>query len=269
MKRFVLGFSVITGSLLVSLPASADRKLDELIATCKRHASDPQTKPFKTNVYCRGSYTYWEQQGTSDYQMATSYHVYNRATMKGERYHLDERGYQMPSDPNNGQCNIYREMRVDVPSIQVTMSTCQDLEAMAEEGRDQFCNRILEGAPGEDPVPTGTVVNTCNDNSNGGGNTGGGGGNLDNFGADLSFTSFNHQSKTFQGVKIDKVLDPRAILGNFGLRQGDIVVAIDGHSVTSTISFKSNIQSAISMNKNFEIIVFQERTKLLVAYRVN
>lgn len=265
------GLGLILGSLLAAPPAMADSDLDGLIQTCKRHEADPQTKPFKTKVFCRGTYTFWEQQGIEGFELRTTFNVYNSASMKGDRYKLRERGYQMPSESDTGDCNVYREMRVDVPSLQIEMNRCSDLEAMAAEGRDAFCERNLNGAPGNEAAPTGRIVSSCDGEGSGGGGGGGGGGSGGGGSSDLGATfeskSFSHNETTYMGVAIKAITNTQGILGTIGLRKGDIIVSVDGSSVASVAVFNKKMDDIKKSGGKFEIVAYQSEINQFFAFR--
>ncbi len=201
-----------------------DADLDALIKKCKDFENNPQIKPFKTNIFCRGKRTFWELKGPDAFQLETTATVSNRAEMKDNQYTLAEKEYQIPSEPSWLSCRVYREMMVVIPSVVTVVEKCSILEEMAKIGRDKFCQKVLEAETGEPPVPTGKTFTTCPSQP------------LEkvNVGAEFEESQIKVDDTTYFGIKITKITDTNGVISRLHLNVGDTILYIDDKKITNS-----------------------------------
>ena len=201
MKNLIISlvFLGLLASPLCYSNSHGDPDLNNLIKKCKEFASNPQIKPFKTNVFCRGKRTFWKIKTPDAFELDTEFAVYNRAEMKDNKHNLPEAQYNMPSSPSWLNCRIYSEMMIVIPSVVTVFSSCDELEQMAKLGRDKFCHKILEGMGDEDDaIPTGNTYSTCPEDT--------GSGPISNLGAEFKNVPVG---KWFQGRQNETISGQR------------------------------------------------------------
>lgn len=140
-----------------------DRNLVDIIDACKRLEQNPQIKEFSSEIVCRGHKTYWIEAEPNQQPMKTEFLVRAEVVMKGDRYRVDEYAENMDSEDGIAQCNAYEEVRADYAPVTIRLTSCAELEELANEGRGNFCARHLENGTllTNSEQTTGRTYNTC------------------------------------------------------------------------------------------------------------
>ena len=231
---------------------NCDPELERLIRTCRNLAGDGQTKPFSTKVFCNGTRTFWKLADSGTFEMRTSAAVYNSADMKDGRYELREKGYRVGSDPTDGVCSTYQEMELVIPSIATVLNTCDELQDMADEGRDAFCERVLDGLGDEDDAePTGRTHSNCVEPRV----------ELE-LGVSFESNEVWYNQRRYSGLKVTAHDFRYGFIPVLGIEVGQTIVWINGERVQSVSSLKSKIQQRRSNNQEIEISVVTADGKL-------
>ena len=169
---------IIAGLLLVSTawadnnqrPSERDGSLEQLIKSCRHLEANSQIKTFSTEVVCSGHKTYWQQVGVEGFGLPNSMVIRADLYMKGDRYKVNGYVNSIDEASSAAECNVYEEFRSEIPALSVRLSSCADLEALAHQGRDQFCVAELErlGVKLLDATSTGRLYNSCTGKSDAG-----------------------------------------------------------------------------------------------------
>lgn len=139
--------------------------LDKLVELCERLDANPQLKKFSSQISCEGYKTDWVETTTSKaVDLENEFVVVSNITMKGNRYNVKEEtaAFQLPS--SKMACKMMKELRYDLRPLTITLTSCEDLKKIQEEGRAAYCARVLEDAPvvNNSGVETGAVKTSCN-----------------------------------------------------------------------------------------------------------
>ncbi len=168
MKIAVVVLSLLSLAAFASKPnkQSKDRPidLDQLVELCSRLENNPQLKKFSSQISCQGYKTDWvETNSDQTVNLDNEFVVTSNISMKGNRYKVKEEtvAFKLPNSQMN--CTVMKEVRYELRPLTITLNSCEDLEKIQEEGRSNYCSRILQGAPvknlkGED---TGRVRSSC------------------------------------------------------------------------------------------------------------
>lgn len=254
MKTLFTLFSFVWS---VSLLAG-DPDLDNLIKKCKEFENNPQIKPFKTNIFCKGKRTFWELKGPDAFLLATTATVSNRAEMKDNQYVLAEKEYPISSEPSWLSCRIYREMLVVIPSVVTVVEKCSVLEEMAKIGRDEFCKKVLENEVGEPPVPTGKTYTTCPSQP------------LDkvNIGAEFDDVIVKVDDNVYQGVRVKNITDEKGIIYSFHLGVGDTILYINERRMSNIDDLITTFNRLAGLG-SFKLVYLKAGTNQLVSITGN
>ena len=229
-----------------SVECNNDCDLPNLIKKCRQLAGDGQIRDFNTKVHCRAEKTGWRAAGTNERKLSTRFVVSNMAKMKDGRYELPEVRYQLPVAPFGAQCPVYEEVAAATPYLVTTLETCEALEAMAVEGRDKFCARVVEESGGLDmseATPTGKSVILC-----------GASGSLaqpgmEELGVALASITLARSTGDIACSKIAEITDQLGLLAKAGLAVGDTLITANGVAVKDIEVLAQIIQEARSLQK--------------------
>ena len=156
-----IGLSATTGMATDSV--EMDNDLNELIEICRVTEANPQVRDFETVVTCRGHFTNWNLEGQNERPLDTEVVVRSELTMKGDRFTVPEQASQHIGQDYAAKCHTYKEYRYDYEPVSVTLTSCDEVQAIADQGRSDYCSGVLEQASILNPegAETGRISSTC------------------------------------------------------------------------------------------------------------
>ena len=162
LKLFISG--IIAFGAFQAL-ASQNNDINELLEICETIEANPQIRDFESVITCRGHYTSWVEESEEQRQLSTDYIVKSEFAMKGDRYLVDQIAEDVEGPHFLSTCTNYKEMRYDYEPISVTLTSCEELRAVKEVGRDAYCSDVLKNAQTANPdgEATGRTMSTCDD----------------------------------------------------------------------------------------------------------